>query len=61
MFGYLEESFLNLMNTIRHRKFDRKLFDKRDSFPFLIEYMSYRKSSISFTSFYSAFGTEILR
>ena len=43
------------------RQFSMCLFDKRDSFPFSIVRMPFRKSNIPTNTFYSTVGSEVLR
>ena len=60
-FGYLEGSFLNLKITTKDKKYCKKLFDKRDSFPFSDVCLRYLDINIPPNIFYSAFGAELLR
>ena len=47
--------------VLEDQKFNVKLFDKRDAFPFHIVRMPYRDSNMPSQIFYSSFGAEILR
>ena len=53
--------FLDLNITINNSKFDSKLFDKRNDFPFDIVRMPYRSSNIPNKMFYTTASAEILR
>ena len=55
----LEESLAELLITVKDKKCCTKLFDKRDSFPFLIVRMSYLDSNTPSRIFYSGFEAEI--
>ena len=59
--GTMHASFLDLELSIVDRKFNMKLFDKRDSFPFDIVRMPYASSNMPSKIFYSSIGAEILR
>ena len=59
--GNCDATFLDLDLTIVDRKFNIKLFDKRDSFPFNIVRMPFILSNMPSTIFYSSIGAEILR
>ena len=59
--GTLSASFLDLFITVVGNKFNTKLFDKRDSFPFQISRMPFLCSNIPSKVFYSSLGAEILR
>ena len=59
--GSLDATFLDLELSIIDRKFNIKLFDKRDAFPFAIVRMPFILSNMPSTIFYSSIGAEILR
>ena len=59
--GNRDATFLDLDLTITDRKFNIKLFDKRDNFPFNIVRMPFILSNMPSTIFYSSIGAEILR
>ena len=59
--GYEKGSYLCLFLSILNRKFEIKLFDKRDTFPFSIFRMPFRQSNIPKQMFYATIGAEILR
>jgi hypothetical protein len=54
-------TFLDLEIEIIDRKFDYKLYDKRNSYDFHIVRFPYRKSNIPSKVFYGSIGAEILR
>ena len=54
-------SFLDLDIKKVNKKFEVCLYDKRDSFPFSIVRMPFRRSNIPTNIFYSTVGSEILR
>ena len=54
-------SFLDLNINILNKTFELKLYDKRDSFPFIIVRMPYEESNMPSRIFYSSLGAEILR
>ena len=56
-----EAHFLDLNILINNSKFDSKLYDKRDDFPFDIVRMPYRTSNIPNKMFYTTASAEILR
>ena len=47
--------------NILNKTFELKLYDKRDSFPFIIVRMPYEESNMPSRMFYSSVGAEILR
>ena len=59
--GSLDATFLDLELSITDRKFNIKLFDKRDAFPFIIVRMPFILSNMPSIIFYSSIGAEILR
>ena len=59
--GNCDATFLDLDLNITDRKFNIKLFDKRDTFPFDIVRMPFILSNMPSTIFYSSIGAEILR
>ena len=59
--GILSASFLDLDISIIDRKFDLKLFDKRDAFPFEIVRMPYLSNNMPSNIFYSTLSSELLR
>ena len=59
--GNIAASLLELDITIVDKKFETKLFDKRDTFPFDISRMPHVSSNVPSKIFYSSLGAEILR
>ena len=59
--GILSASFLDLDISIIDRRFDLKLFDKRDAFPFEIVRMPYLSNNMPSNIFYSTLSSELLR
>jgi len=59
--GSVSATSLDLDLSITDRKFNIKLFDKRDSFPFAIVRMPFILSNMPSIIFYSSIGAEILR
>lgn len=59
--GYLLKSILDFMITIKYKKISIRVFEKRNSFPFLIVRMTHLKSYVISKIFYSAFGVDISR
>ena len=59
--GYKEASLLDLDVKINSNKFQLKLFDKRDAFPFSIVRMPYLSNNMPSTIFYSTLCSELLR
>ena len=54
-------TFLDLDISIQENKFEYKLFDKRNAFPFYIIRFPYRSSNIPNKMFFSTISAEILR
>jgi len=54
-------SFLDLEIFVNRNKFETKLYDKRDAFPFQIVRMPYSDSNIPTKIFYASISSEILR
>ena len=59
--GLLSATFLDLDINIVDHKFDLKLFDKRDAFPFQIVRMPYLSNNMPSNIFYSTLSSELLR
>ena len=59
--GVLSASFIDLDISITDRKFDLKLFDKRDAFPFEIVRMPYLSNNMPSNIFYSTLSSELIR
>ena len=59
--GNTDASFLDLDIRITDNKFDVKLFDKRDNFPFSMVHMPHASSNMPSSIFYASTGAEILR
>ena len=59
--GIHSASFLDLDINIVNNKFDLKLFDKRDAFPFEIVRMPYLSNNMPSNIFYSTLSSELLR
>ena len=59
--GYLLKSILDFMITIKYKKISIRVFEKRNSFPFLIVRMTHLKSYVISKIFYAAFGVDISR
>ena len=59
--GTTSATFLDLDISIIENKFDVKLYDKRDAFPFSIVRMPFLDSNMPSKIFYSSLGAEVLR
>ena len=59
--GNKQATFLDLDISVNDNKFEIKLFDKRDAFPFSIVRMPFYSSNIPSSIFYASIGAETLR
>ena len=58
---YLEEFFVDLLTIVKDKKCCTKLFNKGDSFLFIMVRMSYLDNNTPSRIFYSGYGAEMLR
>jgi hypothetical protein len=54
-------TFLDIDINIKNKKFETKLFDKRENFPFSIVRFPHKLSNMPSKMFYSTIGAEVLR
>jgi hypothetical protein len=59
--GNRSATFLDMEISISNNKFEYKLYDKRNAFPFKIVRFPYRSSNMPIKMFYSTISAEVLR